>query len=253
MQRLFSVPKVGLFLDSYKPGMEKRRGEDVAVVSLTLRVQPFDSKLAHAIDDGLGDDSGVKTGLFKLSNGDPKPHIKTLGFRLDCPLQRLVIFASPDTDASRIAFDQVKISGTYARDQKDVVGYAFVLNASFGPVGREELEYVHSWYRTQRFVTFEEAEPSLAFEDEQEPYDDAPDGGGRPAPMWDDADDVNPDQDEDAAPADTRTSHDQDARAVPRRGSAKRAKTNPEAERQVQETEGVKRAKKTPKAKTKKV
>jgi hypothetical protein len=64
-QRLFSVPKVGLFLDSYKPAIEKRRGEEVKVIQMTLRLQPFDGKLARAIDDGVGEDSNVKVTLFK--------------------------------------------------------------------------------------------------------------------------------------------------------------------------------------------
>jgi hypothetical protein len=241
MQRLFSVPKVGLFCDTYKPGMEKRRGEEVAIVTLTLRVQPFDAKLATSIDDGLGDDSGVRPGLFRLNNAEPKPHIKTLGFRLDCPRQRMIIFATPDTDGSRFAFDQVKISGTYARDQKDVAGFAFVFNASFGPVGRDELEFVHSWYRGQKFVTFEEAEPSIAFEDESDITEDEPDGGS-PAPMWDDSGEFN----QDAAPepaADTRTSDDQAVRHTPKRGSSKRKKIDHDGERHAQKHEGIKRAK----------
>jgi hypothetical protein len=188
-QRLFSVPKVGLFLDSYAPGIEKRRDEEVSILKLTLRVQPFDSKLATAIDDGLGDDSAVRSNLFKLSSGEPKPHLDQAAFSLGCPRQQLQVYAAPDAPEARIAFNQVKISGTYARTQKDVDGFAFVLKASFGPVGRDELEYVHAWFRTQRFVTFEEAEPGM-FDDEADDDDHEPGPvvDGRRTPMWDDDD-----------------------------------------------------------------
>lgn len=59
-QRLFSINKIPVFLDDYKPGTERRRGETVKIITLSLRVQPFDSKLANAIDDGMQDESGVK-------------------------------------------------------------------------------------------------------------------------------------------------------------------------------------------------
>lgn len=177
-QSLFSIGKVGLFLDAYQPGIEKRRDEDVAVLKLTLRVQPFDSKLATAIDDGLGGDTAVRAALFKLNHPDPKPHLERLEFSLGCPRQTLSVYAAPDAPEARIAFTQAKITGTYARTQKDENGFAFVLKATFGPVGRDELEFVHAWYRTQRFVTFEASEPALWDEpdDDEADLDDAPIG-----------------------------------------------------------------------------
>jgi hypothetical protein len=188
-QRLFSVNKVGLFLDTYAPGTEKRRGESCTIIKATFRIQPFDAKLATAIDQGLRDNSGVRASLFKLSSVEPKPHIERLNFNLSCPLQNMEMFASPDTDESRIAFLQVKIGGTYAHVQKDVDGFAFVFTGAFGPVDRETLHYLQGWYGTQRFVNFAAAEPSLEFSDEVREDDDADDDepfANRPAPMFDD-------------------------------------------------------------------
>lgn len=167
MQKLFSVPKVGLFLDNFSLGSEKRRDDTVKIIKATFRLQPFDAKMATAIDDGLSDNSGVRAALFKLSSVDPKPHIERLNFGLSCPRQNMEIFASPDTDESRIALLQVKIGGVYARTQKDLDGYAFVFNGSFGPVDRATLEFLQHWYQGQQFVTFEEAEPSLEFSEEE--------------------------------------------------------------------------------------
>ena len=87
MQRLFSVPKIGLYLDGFAPGIEKRRDESVKIIKATFRLQPFDAKLATAIDDGLSDNSGVRAALFKLNNPEPKPHIDLLDFNLSCARQ----------------------------------------------------------------------------------------------------------------------------------------------------------------------
>jgi hypothetical protein len=193
MQRLFSVSKVGLFLDKYAPGVEKRKGEEVKVVTLTLRAAPIDAKLATAIDDGIGGDSNVRASLFKLGHPDVKPHIDRVQFSLGCPRQNLTVFATPDTTDARLMLGQVRIAGTYARTQKDRNGYDFIFRGSLGPVGRDELEFIHDWCRSQRFVSFDESEPLLDTEDDGDDEGTDADQKARqvvngrvPAPMWDD-------------------------------------------------------------------
>lgn len=228
-QRMFDVPKVGLFLDKYIPSMEKRRDGEVKILTLTLRVQPFDAKLALAIDDGVGEESNVRPTLFKLNHPDPKPHLRRVNFALGCPRQDMVIFASSDTVESRITFQQVRIGGTYARTEKNVNGYAFVFTASLGPVGRAEQEYIHEWMLSQRFVTFEESEPSLEFEagPDDDEGDDADVKAQQPidgrVPMWDD----EPPAPSKAKPATERAhralhSHQSKKKTTGKRKSAKR-------------------------------
>lgn len=189
MQRLFSVPKVGLFLDGFSPATEKRRDGQVKIIKASFRLQPFDAKLAGAIDEGLSDNSGVRAALFKLNNPEPKPHIGRLNFSLSCPRQNMEIFASPDTIDSRILFPQVKIGGVYARTQKDIAGYAFCFSGSFGAVDRDTLEFLQHWYQNQMFVSFMESEPSLEFST-TEAEDDENDNDAPPMPtIFDDHDD----------------------------------------------------------------
>jgi len=127
-----------------------------------------------------------------MGHPDPKPHLQRVNFSLGCPRQNLHIFASPDTEEARLMLDQCRISGTCARTEKNVNGYAFVFKASYGPVGRTEQEYIHEWMLTQPFVTFEESEPSLEFEedggDDSDELTDADEKARRPAPMWEDGD-----------------------------------------------------------------
>lgn len=188
MQTLFSVPKIGLFVDTYHPVKEKRRDEEVMCIRIKFRVQPFDAKLATSIDEGL--DGGVRALLFKLNNPEPKPAIASLKLNLDCPRQNIELFASPDTDESRMVLLQTKITGTYARDQKDVAGFAFCFEGTHGPVDRSTLEYVHSLVGKQVFGTFVESEPDLAFSSE-EVEDDGDDAGDPdvPSSMFVDGDD----------------------------------------------------------------
>lgn len=250
-QQLFSLPKVGLFLDSYAPALEKRRGgEEVKVLVLTLRMQPFDAKWATSVDDGLGDGSGVKMELFSLNTAEPKPHVSRVNFVLGCPRQNLRIYASPDTAKSRLALLQCKISSIYVRKQKDINGFAFVFKASVGPVGREEQEFIHAWMLTQRFVSFEESEPSMEFSDAGED-DDVEDATGAktsdgqaglyakgPAPEWDEKGEAA-----DAPPSgETEQEH---ARPPRKRNREKpRGKRDPETHRSAQVKEAkVKQAK----------
>jgi hypothetical protein len=179
-QRLFSVGKVGLFLDDYAPSTETRNGDTVKILTLALRVEPFDHKFAAAIDDGLGGDSNVRRSLFKLSgDGDPIPHIRRINFALDCPLQNLHIYAAPDTEESRLMLPQCKIANVYARTKKNANSLVLRFDASFGPVDRDKHEFVHQWLLNQSFVTFEQAEPFME-ESEPEEAEAAPKRRGRP-------------------------------------------------------------------------
>ena len=186
-QRLFEVGKVGCFVDSYGPGVEKRRGETVSTITVKLRVQPFDAKLATALDAGVGEDCNIRATVFSLNTADPKPNFTRHDFKLALARQNLSIFASPDTEDARVMLLQAKISGTYVRTQKDVSALALVMKATFGPVGRDELELIHSLHRSQAFITFEESEPLFELEEDDE-GEEPPVGAvvdGR-VPMFDD-------------------------------------------------------------------
>lgn len=231
MQRLFNVGKVGLFVDAVALGKEKRKnGEEATVLKLTLRCEPFTRELAAAIDDGLGGDHNVLGSVFKLHSPEPKPHIERVALSLDCPRQRLDLYASPDTDSSRLCFDQVKIGGFYVRTQKDSDAIAAVFTASFGPFGRDEMEACAQYFRAQAFITFSEAEPSLAFGDDDEDADEAGYVERGPievvvaAPMWDVG--------EAAAPVESIADREKRSRPTAKRGTkSKRAKHDPDAER----------------------
>lgn len=221
--KLFEVAKVGCFLEGVAHAMEKRRGEDVKVLTLTLRVSPLDSKLATAMPDG------VKPTLFKLNSGDPKDTLRRVEFALGMERQLLHVFAAPDTTKATRALDQVRIHATYARVPKGRQIFDFVFRATFGPVGRDELEFVQGWLLTQKFVTFEAAEPGMFDEvvddDDDEEGTDADQKArtaAQPEPMWDDDDLDGEKPAAAAAPAPEPTRHI--SKRHPDRKSAAKAK-----------------------------
>lgn len=228
MQRLFNVAKIGVFLDGYTPGTEKRREEDVKVIHLSLRVQPFDVKHAIAIDDGLANGTNIRGALFNLSTDEPKPHVERVGLNLGCPPQLLRIYEAPDATEARLALLQVKIGGAYARRQKNVNGWAFCFRATVGPLGRDELESLHHWFLHQKFVEFEEAEPSIDL------ADDAPKVNATSAPAWDDGDAV-PVAD---APVVEAEAEVEASRPTAKRGRKKTGRHDPEAEAAAQVAAG---------------
>jgi hypothetical protein len=161
--RLFDDDKIGCYLDDIGHRVEKTAdGKEHKMIDLTLRVQPFTPELANALDPD------VRALLFTLGDAAPKPLIKAIELRLPTPRQTLVVHLLPASEpgdpVAQIAFTDVEISGTRARTEKGVDGYGLVFYASFGPVSKEDLEYVCNWHTQQRFVTFVEREPSLDFE-----------------------------------------------------------------------------------------
>jgi hypothetical protein len=172
--RLFHVGKVGLTCDAIAHATEKRKDGEVKVIVLTLRVQPFDAKLATALHPD------VRTTLFKLSHPDPHPHLARVNFSLGVPRQALDIYATPDTAKATMRLDHVKVTGIYARTQNGMTGYACILKATFGPVSDKELGFVEAWRNGMKFVSFEEAERSAEFEDEAPDDDEADDDDDQP-------------------------------------------------------------------------
>ncbi len=233
--RLFDIGKIGLFVDAVALGKEKRKGgEEATVLKLTLRCEPFTREHALAIDNGLQGDHGVVAAVFKLGTPEPKPHIDRVNLSLDCPRQRIDVYASSDTESSRICFDQAKIDGFYVRTSKDSSALAAVFTASFGPFGRDEMEAASLYFRSQFFAAFAEAEPSLMFDDDDE-QPVIPEGPVAPTepPMWPEGDDA-PAQLADESIAD----REKRSRPTAKRGSKKRQKHDPEAERKAQTSAG---------------
>ena len=162
--KLFTVGKVGCFCEAAGLSTETRRGEVVKIAVVTLRVEPFDHKLASA----MGCD-GVRPTLFKLNHPDPNPILGThIDLAVGVPRQILKVFEAPDVAKGSIAFDQARIYGVHALAQKDAKGFALRFKASFGPLSARELEFINGWRLSQKFVTFDEAEPGM--------FDEAPDG-----------------------------------------------------------------------------
>jgi len=151
-------------LETYAPGVEKRRDTDVSVLTLTWRVMPFNSTLAAALDQGLGDSSNIKQTIFQPGTGQPKPAFTRHDFTLGLTSQNLELFPSPDSKA-RLSLLQCRVRRGYVRTQKDNNDLAFVFRTTFGPVGRDELEYIHSLHRRQVFITFTPGEPLLDSEE----------------------------------------------------------------------------------------
>lgn len=196
MNRLFETVKVGAFVDGFGPAIEKRRGGETTILRINFRIQPFDSKLATSLDEGVGGDSNIRSTVFNLNSGEPRKRFTRHDFKLELPRQTLELYASPDTDVCRVALAQAKITGCYVRTEKDSNALAFIFQAKFGPVGRDELELVNSLYRLQTFVTFLESEPLLDEvedgEDDDDDMTDADEKAQRPALMFNTAEDGAP-------------------------------------------------------------
>lgn len=162
--RLFDDDAIGCYLDDIGHRVERTTdGKENKMVDLTLRVQPFTPELAVSLDPD------VRSLLFTMNDGEPKPKIKAVEFRI--PVERQTVRVSllpPDDDLHAhvdhsLALLDVEITGIRARTEKGVDGYALIFYASFGPVSRDELEYVCAWHTQSRFVSFMPSQPGLEF------------------------------------------------------------------------------------------
>lgn len=162
--RLFDSDKVGCYCDTVGHQIENRRGTDVKVVVLGLKVSPLSADLAAEMADG------IKPTLFAMTDATAKvTRLSGASFTVaDLKRQIMSVFATPDTVKPSIVFDQAVIGGIKARVGKGRNDYDLTFSATFGPLGPKELEFVQAWHLSQRFVTFEAAEPLLEMGDEDD-------------------------------------------------------------------------------------
>ncbi len=230
---LFTVPKIPMHCEGITHRLEKRKSGETKIVELALKIEPFTPQLAAALDPA--EYAFVKRTLFKMGDGaTPVNDLRAVEFRPPLDRQKLLCFATVDTAMASICLDQVKVTKIRARQSKDAQGWVLYVHVSFGPVDKGELEYVNAFYAGQRWITFEEAEPSLDFAPDAEAAE-AP--VSRPAPMWDDGDENAP-----AAPAvqaESEEAREVGSRATAKRGTKKATrKHDPDAEAKAQTTAG---------------
>lgn len=156
--RFFDADAVGVYLDAVTLRLEKTKDSEDKVIDLTLRVQPFTPDLAVAVHPD------VRALLFTLSDATPKPLIKSTELRLASDRQRVTCSLFPEEQNPRFIFRHVEISDPRVRTEKGVDGYALIFYATIGPLDRDQLEYIVSWYTEQRFLSFEEEQPALEFD-----------------------------------------------------------------------------------------
>lgn len=131
--RFFDVAKVGCYCVAVNHSTEKRKDGETKVIVLTLRVEPFDARLAVAVD------SLVRTTLFKLNTAEPNGHLRKVHFGLGLQRQRMEIFTTPDTTKGKLLVDDVRIGEVYARTSSDARAYSLVFKAIWGPASAKEL------------------------------------------------------------------------------------------------------------------
>jgi hypothetical protein len=157
--RLFDQDKIGCYLDGINHRVEKTTGGDqIKMIDLTLRVQPFTAELASALD------LDAHAELFRLNDASQKEIVKAIEFAISVPNQRMMIYAVPDIPDASLVLHDAEISSVRARTQKDVDGYALIFYASVGPIEPDQLDYICRWHTEQRFITFEKQQAALDFD-----------------------------------------------------------------------------------------
>lgn len=151
--RFFDTDHIGCYLDAIGHRVEK----DLKLVDLTVRVEPFSPELAISMNPD------VRTLIFTLGAGDPKPLIKRCEFALTVPRQRLVVRLMPELGTGALSLADVDVTKPRVRMDKLADGFAFLCRLSIAALGSRELEFVQAWHTEQRFITFHPEQPALDF------------------------------------------------------------------------------------------
>lgn len=183
--KLFTVPKIPVYCEGISHRLERRKDHDIKVVDLALKIEPFTPQLAAALDPA--EYGFVKRTLFKMTEGaEPVVDLKSVEFRAPRERQNLHAFAAPDVPDASMFLEAVKITKIRARKSKDGSGWTLYVYVSFGPLSADELAWVNQFYSAQTFITFDETDPSLQFDEPAKTEAKAAKPASRPMPGWDD-------------------------------------------------------------------
>lgn len=155
--QLFSRESVGVIMDAGALGTEKRKKyEEDKVFKVTLRI-PLTPALASDLVPG---DGQIKAAMYAAAiAGDVRPFLRETTWNMVVPPQRLEVRATPDSPVTMI-FDHVKISKVF---KVKVRGTECDLQVRIvvGGVGPQEREALAAWHRSEKWVSFYEADSTL--------------------------------------------------------------------------------------------
>lgn len=167
--RMFQTEKIGLYLDDIRHRKVSAKGGDgeMAMMDLSFRVQPLSPELAGELDDR------VRRTLFRLTDGEPVPHVGAIGFKLAVPQQDLAVFTTPETKRPKFHLSRCDISKVIkARADADMPGFVLTFRVSYAHPTRDELQYFHEGLYKQHFCSFIVTDPSLALEPSEPELDE---------------------------------------------------------------------------------
>jgi hypothetical protein len=150
--RLFDTDHVGCWLDTIGHRVE----DDVKVLDLTLRVEPFTPELAVSLD------SDVRSFLFNLSNPTPRRKIHAMEFALPVDPQVVTVRLVPELATGELALDECTVAKVRAK--RDDGEFVLAFRLSLERPSSKQLEYVNAWHTEQRFLTFRPRDPELDFD-----------------------------------------------------------------------------------------
>lgn len=149
--RLFTSEKIPAYLDDMTHRLHRRDEAEVPIVDLAYRLQPFTPDLAGELD------GAVRRTLFRLSDGEPAPHLVGAIFKVaNGQQQNVVVHSTPDTKKPKFAMIGCALSKTLrVRADADMPGFVATFRVSMEHPSGDELAYFQEALHKQMFLTFQ--------------------------------------------------------------------------------------------------
>lgn len=140
-----------MFLDDLTHRVQRKDEAEVPIADLSYRIQPFTPELAGELD------GAVRRTLFRLSDGEPVPHLTGATFKIvNSQRQNVVVHSTPDTKKPKFAMIGCALSKTLrARADADMPGFVATFRVSMEHPSGDELAFFQDSLHKQHFLTFQ--------------------------------------------------------------------------------------------------
>lgn len=157
---MFTRPNVAVRIAAVNHRQMEKDEAEIALVELSCEINPLSAELAGDLHDF------VRGTLYTRTGAEVNSLLGGASFNLSLRPQMVVVRMAPDQKKDSFTIDEAKVSDVKAKRSKKSAAWTLAFKVTCAPVSEHQLAQLVEGYLKSRYLTFEDAEPSL-FEEEE--------------------------------------------------------------------------------------
>lgn len=152
---MFSRPNVAVRVSNVAHNQMEQDDTEIPLTILTCEVAPLTPELAGDLHDF------VRRTLYTSTDVEVNSLLRSAAFDLSIPAQAVAFRMAPDQTKASFQLEEAKIDGIKAKRSKKSTAWTLEFKLTCSPASAKQLESLVESYLKVKYLTFENAVPSL--------------------------------------------------------------------------------------------